>query len=98
MGWSFPWVSSYGSDFNFDYHVSFTPEQIAAGRAYYNYQVRPNPCRSRSASACSTGTSRSEVFHTYSCYARGVDMLNGAYHYLDLRAERPRRGTASSSR
>src|SRR5262245_29392321 len=42
MGWSFPWVSSYGSDFNFDYHVSFTPEQLAEGKAYYNYGVRPN--------------------------------------------------------
>src|SRR3984893_11680800 len=42
MGWSFPWVSSYGSDFNFDYHVSFTPEQIAEDKAYYNYEVRPN--------------------------------------------------------
>lgn len=42
MGWSFPWVSSYGSDFNFDYHVSFTPEKIAEGRSYYNYEIRPN--------------------------------------------------------
>jgi predicted dithiol-disulfide oxidoreductase (DUF899 family) len=52
MGWSFPWVSSHGSDFNFDYQASFTPEQIAAG-TYYNYQVQPNKCRNRSASASS---------------------------------------------
>ena len=54
MGWSFPWVSSYGSDFNFDYHVSFTPEQIAEGKAYYNYAVRPIECRTSRASASST--------------------------------------------
>jgi predicted dithiol-disulfide oxidoreductase (DUF899 family) len=84
MGWSFPWVSSYGSDFNFDYHVSFTPEQIAEGRAYYNYDVRPNTVSEQVGISVFYENERSEVFHTYSCYARGVDMLNGAYHYLDL--------------
>ena len=58
MGWSFPWVSSHGSDFNFDYHVSFTPEQIAEGKAYYNYKVRPNTMSDEAASACSTRTRR----------------------------------------
>ena len=84
MGWSFPWVSSYGSDFNFDYHVSFTPEQIAEGTAYYNYEVRPNTMSDEVGISVFYKNERSEMFHTYSCYARGVDMLNGAYHYLDL--------------
>ena len=84
MGWSFPWVSSYGSDFNFDYHVSFTPEQIAAGEAYYNYQIRPNRVSEQVGISVFYKDEQGELFHTYSCYARGVDMLNGAYHYLDL--------------
>jgi predicted dithiol-disulfide oxidoreductase (DUF899 family) len=84
MGWSFPWVSSYESDFNFDCHVSFTPEQIADGKAYYNYEVRPNTVSDEVGISVFYKNERSEVFHTYSCYSRGVDMLNGAYHYLDL--------------
>jgi predicted dithiol-disulfide oxidoreductase (DUF899 family) len=84
MGWRFKWVSSSGSDFNFDYHVSFTPEQIAEGKAYYNYDVRPNTVSEQVGISVFYRSERSEVFHTYSCYSRGVDMLNGAYHYLDL--------------
>ena len=84
MGWSFRWVSSCGSDFNFDYHVSFTPEQIAEGKAYYNYEVRPIDVSDEVGISVFYKNERGEVFHTYSCYSRGVDMLNGAYHYLDL--------------
>lgn len=84
MGWRFPWVSSYGSDFNFDYHVSFTPEQIAEGKAYYNYGVQPNSESEQVGISVFYRNESGELFHTYSCYARGVDMLNGAYHYLDL--------------
>jgi predicted dithiol-disulfide oxidoreductase (DUF899 family) len=84
MGWSFPWVSSEGSDFNFDYQASFTPEQIAAGKAYYNYEIRQNTLSDEVGISVFYKNDRAEVFHTYSCYARGVDMLNGAYHYLDL--------------
>lgn len=84
MGWTFPWVSSDGSDFNFDYHVSFTPEQIAEGEASYNYEVRPNTMSDEVGISVFCKDERGEVFHTYSCYSRGVDMLNGAYHYLDL--------------
>jgi len=84
MGWSFKWVSAFGSDFNHDYHVSFTPEAIERGEAYYNYKV------DRFASEEAPGISvfyrdqSGNIFHTYSCYARGLDMLNVAYHYLDL--------------
>jgi len=84
MGWSFPWVSSHGSDFNFDYQVSFTPEQVAQGKAYYNYQVRPNTVSDQVGISVFYRNEQNDVFHTYSCYQRGVDMLNGAYHYLDL--------------
>ncbi|HYA80099.1 MAG TPA: thioredoxin family protein [Methylocystis sp.] len=84
MGWSFPWVSSYESDFNVEYHVSFTPEQIAAGKADYNYRVRPKALSDEVGISVFYKNERGEVFHTYSCYSRGVDMLNGAYHYLDL--------------
>jgi predicted dithiol-disulfide oxidoreductase (DUF899 family) len=84
LGWSFPWVSSYGSDFNFDYQVSFTPEQIAQGNAYHNYEVRPNTMSDEVGISVFYKDEQGAVFHTYSCYGRGVDMLNGAYHYLDL--------------
>ena len=84
MGWSFPWVSSCGSDFNFDYHVSFTPEQIADGKAYYNYEVRPNTVSDEQGISIFYKSERGEVFHTYSCHGRGIDVVNGAYQFLDL--------------
>lgn len=84
MGWSFPWFSSHESDFNFDYQVSFTPQQIAEGKGYYNYRVQPNTVSEQVGISVFCKNDKDEVFHTYSCYSRGVDMLNGAYHYLDL--------------
>jgi predicted dithiol-disulfide oxidoreductase (DUF899 family) len=84
MGWSFPWFSSDGSEFNFDYQVSFTPEQIAEGRAYTNYAVRQNTMSDLTGISVFYKDERGDIFHTYSCYSRGIDMLNGAYHYLDL--------------
>lgn len=84
MGWSFPWVSSHGSDFNFDYHVSFTPEQLAEGKADYNYEVRSVKSSELPGISAFYKNESGEVFHTYSCYARGVDIVNGAYHWLDL--------------
>jgi predicted dithiol-disulfide oxidoreductase (DUF899 family) len=84
MGWSFPWVSSNGSDFNYDYYVSFTPEQNAAGQAYYNYRARSTALADEVGISVFLKNERGEMFHTYSCYSRGVDLLNGAYNYLDL--------------
>jgi predicted dithiol-disulfide oxidoreductase (DUF899 family) len=84
MGWGFPWVSSYGTDFNFDYQASFTPEQVAEDKGYYNYKVQPLGVSEQVGISVFYKDERDEVFHTYSCYSRGVDMLNGAYHYLDL--------------
>jgi predicted dithiol-disulfide oxidoreductase (DUF899 family) len=84
MGWTFKWVSSFGSDFNFDYHVSFTPEEIAAEEAFHNYAKRQNSMSELAGISVFCKDADRAVFHTYSCYARGLDMMNGAYHYLDL--------------
>jgi predicted dithiol-disulfide oxidoreductase (DUF899 family) len=84
MGWGFPWYSSEGSDFNHDYRVSFTDEQIASGSVDYNFcdsGFTPQEAPGLSV-FCRPGDGH--VYRTYSCYARGLDMLNGAYHHLDL--------------
>jgi predicted dithiol-disulfide oxidoreductase (DUF899 family) len=84
MGWSFKWVSSFQSDFNFDYQASFPPEEAHNGAAFYNY-VRTDPgMPDREGISVFYKDESGAVFHTYSCYARGIDMVNGAYHYLDL--------------
>jgi predicted dithiol-disulfide oxidoreductase (DUF899 family) len=84
MGWRFKWVSSYGSDFNHDFHVSFTPEEAAAGEVYYNYELRKFQCDEMSGISVFVRDDDGRVFHTYSSYARGNETLLGAYHYLDL--------------
>ena len=83
-GWKFKWLSSGGSDFNFDYQVSFTPEALASGTVFYNYAAAPArpPDREGLSVFCRDG--QGAVFHSYSCYARGIDMLNGTYQMLDL--------------
>ena len=83
MGWSFPWVSSYGSDFNYDFHVSFTEDQLAAGKVDYNYGLVEG-FEELPGLSVFYKNERGEVFHTYSCYARGIDMVNGAYQFLNL--------------
>ncbi len=84
MGWSFNWVSSGDSDFNFDYGVSFTPDELKEGGAFYNY-TRQNPgLTEREGISVFAKDDEGTVFHTYSAYARGLDMVNVAYHYLDL--------------
>jgi predicted dithiol-disulfide oxidoreductase (DUF899 family) len=86
MGWSFPWYSSAGSDFNFDYHVSFTPEEMAKGKAEYNYQLTSDIVSSMSEAPGISVFIKDDdkIYHTYSAYTRGLDMLNLAYHYMDL--------------
>jgi predicted dithiol-disulfide oxidoreductase (DUF899 family) len=84
MGWSFPFVSSHDSDFNFDFHVSFTSEEMSAGKAYYNYAVRPIDVSDEQGISVFFKNEPGEVFHTYSCYGRGIDIVNGAYQFLDL--------------
>jgi predicted dithiol-disulfide oxidoreductase (DUF899 family) len=84
MGWNFKWVSSAGTDFNFDYQVSFTPEELAKKKAVYNYVTQdPGPAEREGVSVFFKDP-KGRVFHTYSAFARGIDMLNTAYHYLDL--------------
>jgi predicted dithiol-disulfide oxidoreductase (DUF899 family) len=84
MGWRFKWVSSYGTDFNFDFHVSFTKDEMAKGKVYYNYDMREFPTEEAPGTSVFYKDGTGDIFHTYSCYARGGDMLIGAYHYLDL--------------
>jgi predicted dithiol-disulfide oxidoreductase (DUF899 family) len=83
FGWTFKWVSSLGNDFNFDYNVSFSPETLARGEARYNYTAQ------KLSSTEMPGISAffrdgNHIYHSYSTYGRGLDMLNAAYHYLDI--------------
>jgi predicted dithiol-disulfide oxidoreductase (DUF899 family) len=84
MGWRFKWVSSYGNDFNYDYHVSFTEAEMAKGEVYYNYRMGEFPSDEAPGVSVFYKDPTGAVFHTYSAYARGLDMLVGAYNYLDL--------------
>jgi len=84
MGWKFQWVSSFGSDFNFDYHVSFTPEEKASGKVYYNYAVGEFPSEEGPGASVFAKDAAGDIFHTYSSYARGLDILMGTYNLLDL--------------
>ena len=84
MGWHFKWVSSFGTDFNFDFRVSFTPEEMKAKKAFYNFALQdPGPSEREGVSVFYKDP-KGRVFRTYSTYARGIDMLNVDYHYLDL--------------
>lgn len=83
MGWRFQWASSYGSDFNFDYHVSFTRKESAKGKIYYNYEMTEGGEEQPGISVFYKDEN-GDVFHTYSSYARGGDLLIGTYNYLDL--------------
>jgi predicted dithiol-disulfide oxidoreductase (DUF899 family) len=82
LGWTFPWVSSGKSNFNVDYHVSFTAQEVAE-KADYNYTIQAvGP--ERPGVSVFFKDAAGQIFHTYSTYARGLDMVNVAYHYLDL--------------
>jgi predicted dithiol-disulfide oxidoreductase (DUF899 family) len=84
MGWQFRWVSSFGSDFNHDYHVSFTKEEMANGKVDYNYEMAEFPAEEAPGASVFYKNDAGEIFHTYSAYARGLDILVGAYNFLDL--------------
>ena len=85
MGWSFNWVSSYGNDFNSDYRVSFTKDEMAKGKVYYNYDMQEFPSdEGPGASVFFKDGTTGEIFHSYSTYGRGLDILVGAYNFLDL--------------
>jgi len=84
MGWDFKWVSSLDTDFNFDYHVSFTPEESSKKEAFYNFSTQDPYSPEREGVSVFYKDPAGRVFHTYSAFARGIDMLNVAYNYLDL--------------
>ena len=86
MGWNFRWVSSNGSDFNYDYQVSFTPEEVASGSIDYNYDHRSGAFLSKDMSGTSVFYKNADgkLFHTYSSYARAGEELLGSYSLIDL--------------
>ena len=84
MAWSFKWLSSIENDFNSDYNVSFTAEELENGEANYNFDTRKAFGPEAPGISVFYKDENGDVYHTYSCYARGLDMLNGAYQLLDL--------------
>jgi len=84
MGWQFKWVSSLGSDFNADFHVSFTKDEMAQGKVNYNYAMQEFPSAEAPGLSVFYKRADGEVFHTYSTYGRGLDPLVGTYMILDL--------------
>jgi predicted dithiol-disulfide oxidoreductase (DUF899 family) len=84
MGWRFQWVSSYGSDFNADFHVSFTEEEMARGQVNYNYTMEEFPSAEAPGLSVFYRNAAGEVFHTYSTYARGLEVLMSTYRILDM--------------
>jgi predicted dithiol-disulfide oxidoreductase (DUF899 family) len=84
MGWSFPWYSAAGSDFNFDYRVSFTEAELRADKIDYNYRLESWSGSEAPGISVFLKEDDGRICHTYSTYARGLDMLNVAYHYMDL--------------
>ena len=84
MGWRFKWVSSHGSDFNYDFHVSFRDDEIARGEAYYNYEVRKIGIDELSGRSVFYRDAAGDIFHTYSSYGRGGEMFLGTYSFLDI--------------
>ena len=84
MGWSFKWVSSFGNDFNFDYQVSMTKDEQGKGKVYYNYDFTEFPSDERPGLSVFYKSGDGQIVHTYSAYARGLDILLPAYNFLDM--------------
>jgi predicted dithiol-disulfide oxidoreductase (DUF899 family) len=84
LGWTFPWISSHGTDFNFDFGVSFSKEDLAAGRAVYNYGTKIENSEDMHGTSIFARNESGDVFHTYSTYHRGDELLIGAFMWLDL--------------
>jgi predicted dithiol-disulfide oxidoreductase (DUF899 family) len=84
LGWRFPWVSSHGNDFNADFHVSFTKEQMAQGKVEYNYTLQEFPSDEAPGLSVFYKNAAGEIFHTYSSYGRGLEVLLGTYMMLDF--------------
>ena len=85
MGWKFPWVSSEGSDFNFDFHVSFDKDELAKGEVFYNFEMTKNgTMQDLHGTSVFFKDADGQVFHTYSAYARGDERSLGTYMWLDI--------------
>ena len=84
MGWSFDWLSSADSDFNYDFAVSFKPDEIRSDMKVYNFGTLGFGIEEAPGISVFYRDETGAIFHTYSCFARGLDMMNAAYHYLDL--------------
>jgi predicted dithiol-disulfide oxidoreductase (DUF899 family) len=84
MGWQFKWVSSFANDFNRDYHVSFSNEERARGKVYYNYDLTEFPSEEGPGASVFYKNEAGEIFHTYSTFARGLDPMLMTYQWLDL--------------
>jgi len=84
MGWDFKWVSSLNNTFNYDYGVSFTPEEKEANEITYNYLKQPYFIDELAGTSVFIKDDQADIYHTYSTYSRGLDILNGAYNYMDL--------------
>ena len=86
MGWRFDWVSSLGSSFNHDYQASFTDDEMQRGQVFYNFHETTFPASEAPGISIFARGSGGDgmIYHTYSCYARGLDNMNVAYQYLDL--------------
>jgi predicted dithiol-disulfide oxidoreductase (DUF899 family) len=84
MGWSFKWLSSADTDFNFDFQASFRPEDLKKGSVFYNFKEQEETCPEREGASVFYTDASGKIFHTYSTYARGIDLVNTAYNYLDL--------------
>ena len=84
MGWNFKWVSSFGSDFNFDFHVSFTPKEMQKKKAFYNFKLQNPDAPEREGVSVFTKNAKGGIFRTYSTFARGIEALNLDYKYLDV--------------
>jgi predicted dithiol-disulfide oxidoreductase (DUF899 family) len=84
MGWRFTWVSSFHNDFNYDFHVSFTPEELASKRAFYNYRFTDPGLADLSGDSVFFKDEKGTIFHTYSTFGRGGEEFLGAYRFLDV--------------
>jgi predicted dithiol-disulfide oxidoreductase (DUF899 family) len=84
MGWKFKWLSTADTDFNYDYHVSFTPAEVAKGEIYQNYRTKKSSMSEVAGLSVFYKDLHGGIFHTYSCYERGLEMVNAGYHLLDL--------------
>ncbi|MBE1160521.1 DUF899 domain-containing protein [Dyella acidiphila] len=84
MGWQFPFVSSYRSDFNYDFHVSFRPEDVQAGRAMYNFRPTSTEMEDLSGDSVFYKDEHGDIFHTYSSFGRGGERYLGIYGFLDV--------------